>query len=148
MLSDNSPAYRILSAVNLQASVLSGIHVIDCDCDRRRAIQRHSSSRILLVYEVKRTAGEMPDAYENINMAMRSILTTDIGDNEDPYFQFNGNTSTHSGAARFLFCVRTVRNVLGYVLTRLTIYINNCYCVVIIRIIAASLITLSVSFAS
>jgi len=57
---------------------------------------------------------------------MRSILTTGvIGDNEDPYFQFNGNTSTRPGAARFLFCVRTVRRVLGYVLTRLTIYINN-----------------------
>ncbi|XP_018307507.1 nuclear factor NF-kappa-B p105 subunit isoform X1 [Mycetomoellerius zeteki] len=38
----------------------------------------------------------MPDAYENINMAMRSILTTDIGDNEDPYFQFNDLTSMSS----------------------------------------------------
>ncbi|KYN17918.1 hypothetical protein ALC57_09800 [Trachymyrmex cornetzi] len=35
----------------------------------------------------------MPDAYENINMAMRSILTTGVtGDNEDPYLQFNDLT--------------------------------------------------------
>lgn len=34
----------------------------------------------------------MPDAYENINMAMRSMLTTDIlADDEDPYLQFSGN---------------------------------------------------------
>ncbi|KYM99825.1 PREDICTED: nuclear factor NF-kappa-B p100 subunit isoform X1 [Cyphomyrmex costatus] len=39
----------------------------------------------------------MPDVYENINMAMRSILTTGvIGDNEDPYFQFNDLTSMGS----------------------------------------------------
>ncbi|KYN36803.1 hypothetical protein ALC56_08594 [Trachymyrmex septentrionalis] len=39
----------------------------------------------------------MPDAYENINMAMRSILTTGvIGDNEDQYFQFNDLTSMDS----------------------------------------------------
>lgn len=37
----------------------------------------------------------MPDAYENFNMAMRSMLTTSDMDNEaDPsYFPFNGNAS-------------------------------------------------------
>ncbi|XP_071645479.1 nuclear factor NF-kappa-B p110 subunit isoform X1 [Temnothorax longispinosus] len=39
----------------------------------------------------------MPDAYENINMAMRSMLTTGVtADNEDPYYQFYDLTSMDS----------------------------------------------------
>lgn len=56
----------------------------------------------------------MPDAYENFNMAMRSMLTASDMDNEtDPsYFPFNGNASVRLNgldAARVFHSSRETR---------------------------------------
>jgi len=77
----------------LQAWVLSGTRVTSITV--RRGIALH------LVNSVNSRSEEMPDAYENINMAMRSLLTASvIADNEDSYFQFNGNARTAVPRAR------------------------------------------------
>lgn len=56
----------------------------------------HLGSRPPLIRRVTRIVGEMPDAYENYDIAMRSMLTTGIiADNEDSFFHLNGNAGSH-----------------------------------------------------